>query len=178
MLKVKNNHEVVATKSNPSTSSIIDEAECLRRVPVSRRTWFEWRAQGKIPTIKIGRRCLYHWKSVEEALLRLQRGGLMIIPFLFAALATLAMGHAIILEACCLQAQAALVVVCDLPLGTTNASQITNQNANVVKPGNVNAEARGLPGVVAATMMKLDHTPNYDPFTGASQSRQPLFTAQ
>lgn len=53
----------------------ISEAECLHRVPVSRRTWFSWRLAGKIPTVKLGRRCLYHWPSVEAALLRLQRGG-------------------------------------------------------------------------------------------------------
>ena len=56
-------------------ASFIDEAECLRRVPVSRRTWFSWRTAGKIPTVKLGRRCLYHWPSVEAALLRQQRGG-------------------------------------------------------------------------------------------------------
>ena len=57
------------------TPGFIDEAECLRRVPVSRRTWFSWRVAGKVPTIKCGRRCLYHWASVEAALLRMQRGG-------------------------------------------------------------------------------------------------------
>ena len=67
--------------ANPNTVSgsypglFIDESECLRRVPVSRRTWFAWRMAGKIPTIKIGRRSLYHWPSVEMALLRMQRGG-------------------------------------------------------------------------------------------------------
>jgi len=56
-------------------SAFIDEQECLRRVPVSRRTWFSWRSAGKIPTVKVGRRCIYHWPSVEAALLRMQRGG-------------------------------------------------------------------------------------------------------
>ena len=68
-----------AADKQPATGTahgaIIDEQECLRRVPVSRRTWFAWREAGKIPTIKLGRRCLYHWPSVEAALLRQQRGG-------------------------------------------------------------------------------------------------------
>jgi len=59
----------------PPFGAFIDEAECLRRVPVSRRTMFEWRRAGKIPTVKIGRRCLFHWPSVTAALLRMQRGG-------------------------------------------------------------------------------------------------------
>jgi hypothetical protein len=53
----------------------IDELECLRRVHVSRRTWFTWRRAGKIPTIKLGRRTIYFWPNVQTALLRLQRGG-------------------------------------------------------------------------------------------------------
>ncbi len=55
--------------------AFVDEAECLRRVPISRSTWFTWRRAGKIPAIKLGRRILYHWISVEAALLRMQRGG-------------------------------------------------------------------------------------------------------
>jgi hypothetical protein len=61
--------------ATPDHGTFVDEAECLRRVPVSRRTWFSWRTAGKIPTVKLGRRCLYHWPSVEAALLRQQRGG-------------------------------------------------------------------------------------------------------
>lgn len=67
--------QLVAEIPTKSISDIISETECLQRIPVSRRTWFEWRTAGKIPTIKIGRRCLYHWPSVEAALLRMQRGG-------------------------------------------------------------------------------------------------------
>jgi len=62
-------------RSPQTGGAFIDEAECLRRVPVSRRTWYAWRLAGKIPTVKLGRRCLYHWTSVEAALLRQQRGG-------------------------------------------------------------------------------------------------------
>jgi hypothetical protein len=62
-------------KEPQSPSAFIDEKECLRRVPVSRRTWFSWRSAGTIPTVKVGHRCIYHWPSVEAALLRMQRGG-------------------------------------------------------------------------------------------------------
>ena len=34
-----------------------------------------WKAKGLLPYIKIGRRCLYDWASVQGALLRRQRGG-------------------------------------------------------------------------------------------------------
>ena len=70
------NNEIKQTTDRTS-EVFIDEAECLRRVPVSRRTWFSWRTAGKIPTVKLGRRCLYHWPSVEAALLRQQRGGVL-----------------------------------------------------------------------------------------------------
>lgn len=62
----------------PSTSDagFIDQQELLRRVPVSRRTMFNWRTSGKIPFVSLGtRRILFHWDSVREALLRQQRGG-------------------------------------------------------------------------------------------------------
>ena len=51
------------------------ELQILARVPVSRMTWYNWKVKGLVPYIRIGRRCLYHWPSVLEALLRLQRGG-------------------------------------------------------------------------------------------------------
>jgi len=56
-------------------SSFIDEKQLLARLPVSRGTLSNWKAKGLIPFIKIGRRCLYDWVSVQGALLRRQRGG-------------------------------------------------------------------------------------------------------
>ena len=54
----------------------IDEKQLLARLPVSRRTLFNWRTSGKIPCVRLGgRRILFHWPSVEAALLRHQRGG-------------------------------------------------------------------------------------------------------
>jgi predicted site-specific integrase-resolvase len=45
----------------------------LARLPISRRTLFNWRTTGKIPCVRLGgRRILFHWPSVEAALLRYQ----------------------------------------------------------------------------------------------------------
>jgi hypothetical protein len=62
-------------ESGKELKTFLDEKEMLRRLPISRRTLFNWRRSGKIPSVKIGRRCIYHLPSVEAALLRLQRGG-------------------------------------------------------------------------------------------------------
>jgi predicted site-specific integrase-resolvase len=68
----------VVTESNQtalaSEKDFLDEKQLLTRIPISRRTAFNWIQQGKLPVVKIGRRKLYHWKSVEAALLRIQRG--------------------------------------------------------------------------------------------------------
>jgi predicted site-specific integrase-resolvase len=53
-------------------AGFINEKQLLARLPVSRRTLFNWRMEGKIPYVKINRRCLFHWPSVEAALLRIQ----------------------------------------------------------------------------------------------------------
>lgn len=58
----------------PGEGGFIDEVEMLKRLPVSRRTLFQWRQCGKIPFVRLsGRRLLFHWPSVEAALLRAQR---------------------------------------------------------------------------------------------------------
>ncbi len=77
--------QIQAPATNPMTinqssaqqdeSSFITEMQLLKKLSVSRRTVFSWRMAGKIPTVKLGRRTLYHWPSVEAALLRCQRGG-------------------------------------------------------------------------------------------------------
>jgi excisionase family DNA binding protein len=57
-------------------TGFIDEKELLKRLPVSRRTLFSWRTSGKIPFVRLGgRRVLFHWPSVEAAMLRMQTGG-------------------------------------------------------------------------------------------------------
>ena len=60
----------------PGDAGFIDEKQLLARLPISRRTLFNWRFSGNIPYVNVGgRRVLYHWPSVEAALLRRQRGG-------------------------------------------------------------------------------------------------------
>lgn len=67
--------EIQVTASSSETS-FIDEKELLKRLPVSRRTLFSWRTTGKIPFVRLGgRRVLFHWPSIEAALLRMQKGG-------------------------------------------------------------------------------------------------------
>jgi hypothetical protein len=55
--------------------AFMDEKQLLAKLPISRRTLGNWKAAGILPYIKIGRRCLYDWASVQGALLRRQRGG-------------------------------------------------------------------------------------------------------
>ena len=49
--------------------------ELLAKLPVCRKTLFSYCAKGKLPSVKLGRRVLFHWPSVQAALLRQQRGG-------------------------------------------------------------------------------------------------------
>ena len=44
-------------------------------LPLSRRSIFEWRKKGIIPSIQIGSKVLYHKDSVIAVLLRRQNGG-------------------------------------------------------------------------------------------------------
>jgi hypothetical protein len=59
------------TPSN--AAGFLNQKQLLARLPISRRTLFNWRTTGKIPCVQIGRRrILFHWPSVEAALLRYQ----------------------------------------------------------------------------------------------------------
>jgi hypothetical protein len=63
-----------SSRENP-LPEFIDEEELLRRIPICRRTLFEWRKQKKIPFVQVGpRRIIFHWPSVKAALLRFQEG--------------------------------------------------------------------------------------------------------
>jgi hypothetical protein len=55
----------------------IDFAELSRQVPLCERSLREAIRRGRIPSIRLpgARRVMFHWDSVQEALLRLQRGG-------------------------------------------------------------------------------------------------------
>ena len=59
----------------PIEAGFINEKQLLARLPISRRTAFTWVQTGKLPCVKINRRKLFHWPSVETALLRQQQGG-------------------------------------------------------------------------------------------------------
>ena len=65
-----------ATATTPDVSSpdFLDERELLRLLPISRRTLCVWIANSQIPVVKINGRNLFHWPSIEAALLKLQRG--------------------------------------------------------------------------------------------------------
>jgi predicted DNA-binding transcriptional regulator AlpA len=54
--------------------AFLTEKQLLARIPVSRRTLWNWRTSKKIPSIKIGRRVLFCWENVAEALRRLETG--------------------------------------------------------------------------------------------------------
>ena len=54
-------------------AGFINQKQLLARLPISRRTLFNWRTTGKIPCVQLGGcRILFHWPSVEAALLRHQ----------------------------------------------------------------------------------------------------------
>lgn len=62
-------------ESASELKAFLNEKELLALVPISRRTAFTWIQNGKLPCVKIGRRKLFHWPSVEAALLRQQVNG-------------------------------------------------------------------------------------------------------
>jgi predicted DNA-binding transcriptional regulator AlpA len=60
-------------QTSAGEAGFIDQKQLLARLPISRRTLFNWRTTGKIPCVRLGgRRILFHWPSVEAALLRHQ----------------------------------------------------------------------------------------------------------
>lgn len=67
---------VLETSSTQLPAEFIDEKSLLKLLPISRRTLFNWRTSGKIPSVRLGgRRVLFHWPSIQAALLRKQVGG-------------------------------------------------------------------------------------------------------
>ena len=64
------------TQTPAGGAGFINQKQLLARLPISRRTLFNWRTTGKIPCVRLGgSRILFHWPSVEAALLRHQHGG-------------------------------------------------------------------------------------------------------
>ena len=74
----ENTGAVTALPPEQSTSppKFIDFAELSRHVPLCERSLREAIRRGRIPSIRLpgARRVIFHWDSVQEALLRLQRG--------------------------------------------------------------------------------------------------------
>ncbi|HUS13121.1 MAG TPA: helix-turn-helix domain-containing protein [Pyrinomonadaceae bacterium] len=68
----KHTEQNTASEAN---RGFIEELELQRVLPLSRRTLANHRNNGKLPFVRIGRRILYHWPTVEAFLLRQQRGG-------------------------------------------------------------------------------------------------------
>lgn len=59
-----------------ATGPFLKSQECARLIGVSVPTLDNWRRDGKIPFVRCpGRSVRFHWPSVEQALLRMQRGG-------------------------------------------------------------------------------------------------------
>jgi hypothetical protein len=56
------------------SANFITNAELRRRLFICRKTALNWEKYG-LPNCKIRRRKLYHWPTVENWLLRHQRGG-------------------------------------------------------------------------------------------------------
>ena len=69
--------EFLAAQPPPGEpTGFIDTDELLRRLPVSRGTIQNWCRSGKLPFIKTpGRRVLFCWENVANALRRMERGG-------------------------------------------------------------------------------------------------------
>ena len=61
------------SQTSAGEAGFINQKQLLARLPISRRTLFNWRTSGKIPSVRLdGGRILFHWPSVEAALLRYQ----------------------------------------------------------------------------------------------------------
>jgi len=69
-----NTNTILSAPPTNNEGGFIDEKTIAGALPISRRTAFTWVQTGKLPCVKIGRRKLFHWASVEAALLRQQRG--------------------------------------------------------------------------------------------------------
>jgi len=64
-----------AIKPPDGDRGFLTTSELQKIIPLSRRSIFEWRRKGILPSIQIGSKVLYHRESVIAALLRQQHGG-------------------------------------------------------------------------------------------------------
>ena len=67
--------EVPGVEPQEVDRTFLTTTQLQKVLPLSRRSIFEWRKKGIIPSIQIGSKILYHGPSVEAALLRRQKGG-------------------------------------------------------------------------------------------------------
>jgi len=70
--------EKVLTRDKPGIpSGFLDFRGLAEHVPLGERSLRQAVADGHIPSVRLpgGRRLLFHWATVERALLRLQKGG-------------------------------------------------------------------------------------------------------
>ena len=60
-----------------ASETFIGFQELCRRIPLCERTLWDYVRRGRIPSIRLpgALRILFHWASVQAALLRLERGG-------------------------------------------------------------------------------------------------------
>jgi hypothetical protein len=69
-------NDILQTTDAPaSEAGFINECELQARLKVSRGSIINYRKAGKLPFVKLGRRVLFHWPTVETALLRQHKGG-------------------------------------------------------------------------------------------------------
>jgi len=64
-----------ASTTTEPAAEFINSEELRRRLPICRRTEKNHRDKGRLPFVQLGRRVIYHWPTVQQALLRQQRGG-------------------------------------------------------------------------------------------------------
>ena len=69
-------HGLTPTPSPTRYQPFIDTKTLRGMLGVSVGTIEAWRRAGKLPFVRMtGRKILFHWPSVEAAILRMQRGG-------------------------------------------------------------------------------------------------------
>ena len=56
--------------TNENETMFITTAGLLKRIPICRKTAYNWVKKGRLPVCVVGRKQLFHWPSCEQALLR------------------------------------------------------------------------------------------------------------
>lgn len=61
----------ITAATTPETDRLLTEIELAARLQASRRTVITWRAQGRIPSMRVGRLIRYCWPDVVAHLRKL-----------------------------------------------------------------------------------------------------------